>query len=659
LPRSAWSLGAVCRWSRRVLHKEAPVVWFPDYFCNSSLADVRRCGGTVVFYPVTEQLAPCWDLCKELAERTPPDIFLLTHYFGAPAPASQARQFCDRHRALLVEDAAHVLLPVEGIGEKGDIVLYSPHKLLPVPEGALMVLRPSMQTGGATGADPLGAMAEIVAEALPPVFPLRFLVKRTLRKLLPGALFGARLPDFDNDFSAAPEPPRLMHPASLRMLAQVCRRLAEVRRSRLCNGDLWRHLLANRQDLVPLVPKDKERVPYLLPFKAASGETCRRLCHELRAAGVAAQSWPDLPPEVVAAGARHAAARTLRDTVLTLPVHQSLPVASLAALAGRAPFGAAQRAETVCPCTLLPFGEGAKQWNQLMVAAGRSNLLQAWHYGEAKAKVEGWRSERFLVQINGRTVAFFQALIRVLGPVRIVRINRGPLWLEKELPQATLLQVLSLLRRTWNLCNGSLLLFAPALSNASDLLLLLLQQGFSTRGGGWTSGWLDLKQSDETLRKQLNGKWRNQLVTAEKAGLSFETDGGDGAFEWLLERYRQAMLDKKFCGVPEAVLRAIRAGVDGDGEFLVLRAFAAEEPVAGIIVAIHGAACTYLVGWNGDHGRKVNALNFLLWQSLLHVKQRGVESFDVGGIDDFGTPDVARFKKNMNGEGYELLGEFW
>ena len=39
---------------------------------------------------------------------------------------------------------AHVLCPVSGVGKYGDFIIYSPHKLLPIPDGAVLVIR----TGG-------------------------------------------------------------------------------------------------------------------------------------------------------------------------------------------------------------------------------------------------------------------------------------------------------------------------------------------------------------------------------------------------------------------------------------------------------------------------------------------------------------------------------
>src|ERR1019366_9681923 len=54
----------------------------------------------------------------------------------------------------------------------------------------------------------------------------------------------------------------------------------------------------------------------------------------------------------------------------------------------------------------------ATEWSAMLDLAGRSNLLQTWAWGEAKAGVEGWAVNRVMLAIDGRTVAVAQLLNR-------------------------------------------------------------------------------------------------------------------------------------------------------------------------------------------------------------------------------------------------------
>jgi lipid II:glycine glycyltransferase (peptidoglycan interpeptide bridge formation enzyme) len=102
----------------------------------------------------------------------------------------------------------------------------------------------------------------------------------------------------------------------------------------------------------------------------------------------------------------------------------------------------------------------------------------------------------------------------------------------------------------------------------------------------------------------------------------------------------------------------LRRRVSGDDELVVFRAMHDGDAVAGICVASHGSAATYLLGWNGDRGRALKANQYLLWQAIVNLKTSGFRWFDLGGVDEETTPGIAAFKLGLGGERYELVGEY-
>src|SRR5208337_4242771 len=138
LSRSVWSLAAIADGLAKSTGRK-PVFAVPDYMCNLSLWTLRQNRADLVFYPIEpDGLQPDWSACDRLPAI---DAFLLVHYFGKPADAARARSWARSRGAVLIEDAAHVLRPMSGIGEQGDFVIYSPRKLLPIPDGAFLVVR--------------------------------------------------------------------------------------------------------------------------------------------------------------------------------------------------------------------------------------------------------------------------------------------------------------------------------------------------------------------------------------------------------------------------------------------------------------------------------------------------------------------------------------
>jgi lipid II:glycine glycyltransferase (peptidoglycan interpeptide bridge formation enzyme) len=175
----------------------------------------------------------------------------------------------------------------------------------------------------------------------------------------------------------------------------------------------------------------------------------------------------------------------------------------------------------------------------------------------------------------------------------------------------------------------------------------------------WESARVDLGLDLESLRKQLDSKWRNMLSFSERAGLVLDISEESTAFEWILDRYQENMQVKNFQGPSIELLRSLRGHLYDKTQLIVLRALIGGEAVAGICLVPHGVAATYLLGWNGSAGRNLKANQFLLWNAILHLKQRGLRWFDLGGIESERNPGITSFKLGLNGERYEYVGEFW
>lgn len=296
-------------------------------------------------------------------------------------------------------------------------------------------------------------------------------------------------------------------------------------------------------------------------------------------------------------------------------------------------------------------------WEGLFAAAGRTPLTQCWAYGEAK-RAEGWRVRRAVVEKDGRPLALAQVLERRLaGILRVGRLNRGPVWLEPP-SEEDLRLALTAIAAPWRPWRGGLFLCAPEVG--PEALPLLASLGFrERRSPAWCSAWLDLVPEPDALRRRLDGKWRNMLTGAEKAGLTVEAGDDAQSLDWLMTQYRALMADKGFGGAPPALIARLRDNAFTPRDLTVLRALTPEgEAVSGILLARHGSAATYLVGWNGDAGRRLKAGNLLLWTAMLHLRDQGCRALDLGGIDEVLTPGIAAFKRGMKGEEYRLAGEF-
>lgn len=676
LSRSAWSLGLIALWRKRQAPSSQPTAWVPDFFCNSALYVLRLTGFKLVFYPLTSQMEPDMAACRELAEGNPPDLFLLVHYFGRPTHPASASDFCRHHGAWLVEDAAHVLRPLDGVGAAGDFVIYSPHKHLPIPDGAVLVVRPNGagllgQVGVASFGLPVtwaGQLRDLEQLASPVPKGGQFhawlwLAKRVVQKLGFRGLNRAAAP-----FAEAPESGEAAAPATVapslswlarRLLGRAIGDLGRVARQRQRHQLLWDALLADLGvgDCASHLPAERSKgrawTPYLGAYQTDNISRAESLYLHWQSSGLPVTTWPDLPPEVMLSSVKHANAWNLRHTRVYLPVHQSLNLRKLVKRSGPSPCSESQ--------TRLVWNDVSPgRWNEWMVRAGRSSLLQSWAYGEAKATDAGWRVKHGTFYRGDEPFAFVQVLQKsVAGLLLVSRINRGPLFLTT--PGLTeVAAVWAELAALGNKFRRKVLAAAPELELSGPHLVLMEGLGFRQASPvAWESVWMNLSTPLGDLRNRLDGKWRNALHFAEKQGLRLEAGSDDRLFDWMMSMYRELMLEKGFAGAPIALLLALRRHLPPESQLIIMRALRGEEAVAGICLVCHGSAATYLLGWNGVSGRHLKANQYLLWNAATYLKESGVEWFDLGGINEDDTPGIAAFKLGLRGERYESIGEYW
>jgi hypothetical protein len=300
--------------------------------------------------------------------------------------------------------------------------------------------------------------------------------------------------------------------------------------------------------------------------------------------------------------------------------------------------------------------ESAAQWNALFRALPHPHLMQAYAYGEAKRQASRWHVERVVFEQGSRPVAMCQALEgRVLGVRLATRINRGPVFFDETPSHAAREAVMRLVRARWGVGRGGPLLIAPALDDSAENRTLLTGLGFRARKKrGWVSSRIDLRQSEDEIRKRLSSSWRNHLKGALKSGLELRVSNSADTLRWMLARHVENMRSKGFGGPKPALLRALHQA--SPAQFQILQALHQGAAVGGMILAHFGCSAEHYVGWFGETGRKLGCGNFLYWNAVCEAKKAGLLWFDVGGYES--NEKFGHFKQNMRGVEYRLAGEW-
>ena len=325
--RATWGLEAIARWRRAQLSAVSPHIWIPDYFCNEPLGQLRDLGASIVFYPIDEAMEPDWAACNDLAQSVPPGLFVLVHYFGRVANGAAAKEFCNYHRALLIEDATHVLQPGNGVGASGDFAIYSPYKHLAIPDGGILIVADHAIADQLRAAVPQHEPATLAA--------YKWILRKIVRMIVPARLLHSVLRVGQAHFHDDPAP-RTAMPGALSWIARRMIPRSEpslpliAERRRAAWKALWS--ITWPDGLRPFFGEgDAGPAPYRFVLDCRDSATAARFFDHLLAAGCPAESWPDLPPEVLDDPRRHPRPADLRYRLIFLPVHQTIDIPELVA----------------------------------------------------------------------------------------------------------------------------------------------------------------------------------------------------------------------------------------------------------------------------------------------------------------------------------------
>ncbi len=161
---------------------------------------------------------------------------------------------------------------------------------------------------------------------------------------------------------------------------------------------------------------------------------------------------------------------------------------------------------------------------------------------------------------------------------------------------------------------------------------------------------LDLSSSLDELRSGLDKKWRNQLTRSEKNNLKIIAGHGSEEYRIFCQIYSQMRKRKAF----ETTVDADEFGQiqEALAESQRMRILLCEDkgiPVAGLVASAMGDSAIYLLGATSDEGLNSKGAYLLQWTLIRWLKERGVKSYDLGGIDPETNPGVYHFKRGFSG----------
>tara|TARA_Y100001968_G_scaffold220407_1_gene203273 strand:- start:11585 stop:12796 length:1212 start_codon:yes stop_codon:yes gene_type:complete len=328
LSRSTFSLALIAKIRIEKLNKKRINVFIPDYFCNEALTLIRNENVRIFFYKIDSDLEPCNNSIYNLLEKFTPDLIVQVHYFGKPRKTTFLRKISDQYDSWLVEDATHAMLPVKGIGETADFILYSQYKHFPIPEGSLLVFRNFKLINNIN----LDLLIEYLDQkstiSQSKTSKLIFNIKWTIKRLIQNYFFNIQINRFNlelkNKLIFRHTGPSISG-YSLRILNQEKKKIHKY-------IEIKHKIYMKIFDSISLLDNVSNEnitnyIPYMIKYKCNDNPSIFQSMVNKQSSiwmNFPCLSWPDLAPEVLADTSNHKTAIDYSIDSIYIPVHKSI-----------------------------------------------------------------------------------------------------------------------------------------------------------------------------------------------------------------------------------------------------------------------------------------------------------------------------------------------
>lgn len=161
---------------------------------------------------------------------------------------------------------------------------------------------------------------------------------------------------------------------------------------------------------------------------------------------------------------------------------------------------------------------------------------------------------------------------------------------------------------------------------------------------------IDIGRSLDAIRAGFHAKWRRSLIQAERRGLTVEHSSSPSDIEQVQPLLEQLMAKKSFDIEQDARFFAqVAREARGSEKICVHLVKLGNTLVSAHIGAFTGDMAVYLLGATSDLGRDLGASYLAQWEAIVTARSNGLTTYDLGGVDPVGNPEVYRFKKRMGG----------
>jgi femAB family protein len=650
LKRSEQSLQLIINAFRSFYGAKKIKISVPAFFCYTTLSYILDDDIEVLYYPITDTLDPDWEQINVIEENA--DIFLFVHFFGKYHDISIARKYCNDKHCFLIEDCAHVLFEDGQFGQQGDFVIYSPHKQLPLPEGAIL----RWNEGYHEKVLELVERFESFIQGNDSRLNWGWRVKKLIQKVLKIG----KSPDYKNEVHYANNVIKREHDiekvsdyAYKNLLSYSREEILRIREIRRDNFEVIKEFLLSFDKKITFL-NDSLEAPYFLAADLRGCDDKKDLLNILSKSRLMLLFWPDLDP-TLQGKEEFVREKEISKNILLVPIHQSIQSDQLIFSLWEKNENEDNNLPSDIQITWLKTEEHEQEYKSLYSLVQKSNIPQDFDYGKVKSDDGNWKVRRGIIKSGEDNIGVIQILEKKILFFLLVRLNRGPLFLEGINTEFATKRVLLLLRNRYPHP-------IPIFYNSNEQYSIKNIVGLRSIGyrrwnsHTYSSALVDLTMPEEVIVDNLKKNWKKRYKKGLKNRYVIKSD--IEKFKTLLDLYEQDQENRGFQGISRHILETLVTSMPDSLKFYYIEENNGEI-ISLFMIYSHGHCATSIVGWNSEKGRDLYLNNVLYMHAILEEKKCGKIYFDIGGIDDVYTEGVAEYKRGIRGQEYRLLGEFF
>lgn len=305
-------------------------------------------------------------------------------------------------------------------------------------------------------------------------------------------------------------------------------------------------------------------------------------------------------------------------------------------------------------------------WEQYAKEFADYSIYQTWPYQQVRAEMDGQLLSRFIIKDeNDHVVTMGQVRIKYFKPLclKIGYVQWGPLVCGLDGCLKCTGEVLNILRGTYVGTKVNILRIVPNVPDnemGREFTKLLKVSGFChvPRFKPYHTMALSLDCSEEQLRKRLHQSWRRQLSKAERANIEVVECNSHESFEMLERLYLATIQRKGIRGLDPQVFTKTQQLLSSAEKMSLILAYNDGQSVTVHLTSNLGDSAIFLLGGSSKEGLECRASYLAWWNAIMHSSEKGMRSYDVGGIDFEENPTVSRFKAGMGGQEVSNMGAF-